>query len=65
MAQPNWFRTCVGCGQAKHKKELLKIVKCQDNHLEIEGDIPAPFEDDKGSPIIKESYAKIKDALQV
>lgn len=36
MAQPNWYRICVGCGQARHKKELLRIVKCQDNHLEID-----------------------------
>ena len=36
MAQPNWFRICVGCGQTKHKKELLRIAKCQDNHLEID-----------------------------
>jgi len=36
VAQPNWFRICVGCGQAKHKKDLLRIVKCQDNHLAID-----------------------------
>lgn len=36
MAQPNWYRICVGCGQARHKKELLRIVRCQDNHLEID-----------------------------
>jgi len=36
VAQPNWFRTCVGCGQAKHKKELLRIVKYRDNQLEID-----------------------------
>ncbi len=36
MAQPNWHRTCVGCGQARHKKELLRIVISQDNHPEID-----------------------------
>ena len=36
MARPNWSRICVGCGQARHKKELLRIVKCQDDHLEID-----------------------------
>jgi predicted RNA-binding protein YlxR (DUF448 family) len=36
MAQPNWFRICVGCGQAKHKKELLRIVKCPGNLLAID-----------------------------
>lgn len=36
MGQPNWFRICVGCGKAHHKKDLLRIVKCQDNHLEID-----------------------------
>ena len=42
MAQPNWFRICVGCGKARHKKELLRIVKCQDNHLEIDVDQKKP-----------------------
>ena len=36
MAQPNWFRICVGCGQAKHKKELLRIIKCPGNLLAID-----------------------------
>ena len=36
MALPNWYRICVGCGQARHKKELLRIVKCQDNYLDID-----------------------------
>lgn len=36
MAQPNWYRTCVGCGIAKHKSQLLRIVKRQDNSLEID-----------------------------
>jgi predicted RNA-binding protein YlxR (DUF448 family) len=42
MAQPNWFRVCVGCGQARHKKELLRIVRCQDNYLEIDFDQKKP-----------------------
>ena len=36
MAQPNWYRVCVGCGAAKHKNELLRIVKLPDNSLEID-----------------------------
>ena len=36
MAQPNWYRICVGCGTAKHKNDLLRIVKRQDNSLEID-----------------------------
>lgn len=36
MAQPNWYRICVGCGKARHKKELLRIVKSPGNHLEID-----------------------------
>ncbi len=36
MAQPNWYRICVGCGNAKHKSELIRIVKRQDNSLEID-----------------------------
>ncbi len=27
MAQPNWYRKCVGCGLAHRKQELLRIVK--------------------------------------
>ena len=36
MAQPNWYRKCVGCGQARHKRELLRIVRCPNNLLEID-----------------------------
>lgn len=36
MAQPNWFRICVGCGQSRHKKELLRIVRDQLNQFEID-----------------------------
>lgn len=36
MALPNWHRRCVGCGQAKHKQDLLRIVKCKNNHLELD-----------------------------
>ena len=42
MSQPNWFRTCVGCGNARHKQELLRIVKRQDNRLEIDIDQNKP-----------------------
>ena len=42
MAQPNWFRRCVGCGEARHKKELLRIVKFPDNHLELDPDQNKP-----------------------
>lgn len=42
MAQPNWHRICVSCGRARCKKELLRIVKCQDNHLEIDFDQNKP-----------------------
>ena len=36
MAQPNWYRKCVACGKARHKNELLRIVKQKDNLLEID-----------------------------
>ncbi len=36
MAQPNWYRTCVGCGKARHKFELLRIVRSQDGHVAID-----------------------------
>lgn len=36
MAQPHRYRTCIGCGMAKHKNDLLRIVKQQDNSLEID-----------------------------
>jgi predicted RNA-binding protein YlxR (DUF448 family) len=38
MAQPNWRSIYIGHGQARRKKELLRIVKCWDNHLEIDFD---------------------------
>ena len=31
MAQPNWYRKCVGCGKARHKSELLRIVNQKNN----------------------------------
>ncbi len=36
MAQPNWFRRCVGCGKARHKKELLRIVQSLNGQFEID-----------------------------
>ena len=36
MAQPNWFRICVGCGKVFHKKELLRIVKLKNLQPEID-----------------------------
>ena len=36
MAQPNWHRKCVGCGTARHKKELLRIVFKKNKSLEID-----------------------------
>lgn len=36
MAQPNWHRICVGCRQAKHKTELLRIVKTKAGQFEID-----------------------------
>ena len=36
MAQPNWFRVCVGCGKVLHKKELLRIVKLKNKQPEID-----------------------------
>lgn len=36
MAQPNWFRICVGCGQSRHKNELLRIVRIDDQQFEID-----------------------------
>lgn len=42
MAQPNWYRVCVGCGHARPKKELLRIVKRQDDQLEVDLDQRKP-----------------------
>jgi len=36
MAQPNWYRKCIGCGKARHKKELLRIVYDKNNLLQID-----------------------------
>lgn len=36
MAQPNCFRICVGCGQPRHKSELLRIVRIDDHQFEID-----------------------------
>jgi uncharacterized protein len=36
MAQPNWYRKCVGCGIAAHKKELLRIVFSKTNSFQID-----------------------------
>ncbi|MFZ5516531.1 MAG: RNase P modulator RnpM [Candidatus Zhuqueibacterota bacterium] len=36
MAQPNWHRVCVGCRQARHKSELLRIVKTKTGQFEID-----------------------------
>ena len=36
MAQPNWYRKCVACGNARPKNELLRIVKQKDKLLEID-----------------------------
>ncbi|MBC8179483.1 YlxR family protein [candidate division KSB1 bacterium] len=36
MAQPNWYRKCVGCGTARHKKELLRIALGKNNLLQID-----------------------------
>ncbi len=36
MAQPNWYRICVGCRAARHKNELLRFIKNIDNKLEID-----------------------------
>ena len=38
MAQPNWFRKCVGCGAARHKQDLLRIVNYKDSSLVIDVD---------------------------
>ncbi|MDZ7330395.1 MAG: YlxR family protein [candidate division KSB1 bacterium] len=36
MAQPNWYRICVGCGTPRHKKDLLRIVRTREGKYEID-----------------------------
>jgi len=36
MALPNWYRKCVGCGAARNKSELLRIVKYKNHPPEID-----------------------------
>jgi predicted RNA-binding protein YlxR (DUF448 family) len=36
VAQPNWYRTCVGCGQSRRKQELLRIAKAPNNQVKID-----------------------------
>jgi len=42
MAQPNWFRVCVGCRQARHKKELLRIVRQKNQQVAVDWDQKLP-----------------------
>lgn len=42
MAQPVWFRKCVGCGTVRHKNELLRIVKHADFSLVIDSEQKQP-----------------------
>jgi len=42
MAQPNWYRKCVGCGTAQHKKELLRIVFSKNKMLQIDTEQTKP-----------------------
>ncbi len=36
VAQPNWYRTCVGCGQSRRKQELLRIARAPNNQVKID-----------------------------
>lgn len=36
MAQPNGYRTCVGCGRSRRKQELLRIARSSDNQVRID-----------------------------
>ncbi|OQX88029.1 hypothetical protein B6D60_02735 [candidate division KSB1 bacterium 4484_87] len=27
MALPNWYRRCIGCGEGRDKRKMLRIVK--------------------------------------
>jgi len=42
MAQPNWHRVCVGCRQARHKSDLLRIVHRAADQFEIDIDQDKP-----------------------
>ncbi|HDQ00617.1 MAG TPA: YlxR family protein [bacterium] len=42
MAQPNWYRKCVGCRTARHKNELLRVVVFRDAPAEIDTDQRKP-----------------------